>query len=372
MKIALYSPYLPKHGGGGEKHMLTSAWHLAKNHTVDILIPHDAPNVPEHIAGYERAFNLDLHKVRWVPSRLADRRGSVWSNWRETSRYDVVLALTDGSLFLSGARRNILHIQFPFTQPIRGFWPRWKLRSWHIKNANSCFTKNVVERSWRTHIPYVHYPYVDLAAHTFAPDRKRCRIVSVGRFFDPRHTSGHAKRQDVLVKAFIAGCQRYHWDEHGLSLQLVGAIEPQTVHETWVRELNELAAGYPITFHHDIAFRELCQRYDESLIFWHAAGFHVDEAAQPLKVEHFGMSTIEAMASGCIPIVVNAGGLKETVEAGSNGYLFSTQDELLAATNEVLTQTPNKLRALQQAARQKAQEFSLDRFCATLDEMVGV
>ena len=40
------------------------------------------------------------------------------------------------------------------------------------------------------------------------------------------------------------------------------------------------------------------------------------------------MTTVEAMANGCIPIVINKAGQKEIVENGTCGFLWNSEKEL--------------------------------------------
>lgn len=371
MKIGLYSPYLPKHYGGGEKHLLTSAWYLSQKHEVYLHLPEVSEATRTAIQKYETLFGLDLSRVILVDSPLARGTNGAFQNWRLTQQYDAFLYLTDGSIFLSGAKKSILHIQVPFTHSQNGLVKRLKLRSWNRKNANSFFTKNVVERAWKTEIPFVHYPFADTEHIPFDPlKRRERRIIAVGRFLDPAHTTLHAKRQDALVEAFLAGCKRWSWQDKGWQLHLIGAIEPGAVHEAFVRELQRKSEGYPVFFHHDVSHEELAHLYQSSSLFWHAAGLGVDEEQEPQRVEHFGMTAIEAMAHGCIPLVTNKGGLKETVTHGQNGFRFESVDELVQLTNEVLGLSPQRKRELRQEARRTAKTFSLERFCRTLDTML--
>lgn len=365
MKIGLYSPYIPKHFGGGEKHMLTSAWYLAQKHDVEVLIPSNAGAEKTWQAKYESLFDLDLSRVRFVVSPLADRTGNPLSTWNITHAYDAFLYLTDGSLFLSGAKRNILHIQIPYTfaknQPLE----RLKLRSWNVKNANSQFTKKVVEKAWKTQIEYLHYPYVKIPQKTAV--KKSKDIIAVGRFIPPGHAS-HSKGQEVLIRTFGQACE--HGQLKDSALHLVGTIEPGQEAQDFVADLRKQAKGLPIKFWHDIPQTELEALYDKCSLFWHAAGWQIDDQAQPEKVEHFGMTTIEAMARGCVPIVLEKGGSKEIITDGKNGFFFGNEDDLREVSEKLLRQTAMLTKA-QEAARVRAQDFSLEKFCQTLDTMIG-
>lgn len=380
MKIGAYSPYLLKHFGGGEKHFLTSLWYLSQKNKVEALIsPETSPELlSKAIEKYQRLFNLDLSGVRWVKAALAASGGqrrllSPLQNYLETSKYDAFLYLTDGSLFFSGAKKNILHIQFPFTQS-GGKLFNLKLKNWQIKNANSKFTRQVVEKAWRTKIPYLHYPYVDLSPNQTKEElntlfsNKKPIILSSGRFINHQTSSAHSKRQDILIEAFRIGQNRYKWPN--LRLILVGSIEPGKSHQEYVKSLKKQAAGLPVEFAHDISNSELVKLYQQSSVFWHAAGYQVDELAFPHRAEHFGMSVIEAMGQGSIPIVVKKGGLKEIITDQENGFLINSIDELVNQTNEVISLDLPKQNRLRQAAFNRASDFSLDKFCQTLEEML--
>src|SRR6185369_8621708 len=188
MKICLYSPYVPKHFGGGEKYFFDVASVLAKEHKVTVAVPSDlkSTEILEQTARYEEFFHKSLEKISFVPSPL-HQAGNSLAKWRWTKKFDRCIAVTDGSLFLSGAKRNILHIQIPFTAPKKSIAERFKLHAWQVKNANSAFTQSVVENAWDTTIQFVHYPAIDQACFQ-AVDKKEKVILSVGRFFRQLHS----------------------------------------------------------------------------------------------------------------------------------------------------------------------------------------
>lgn len=365
MKIGLYSPYLPGHFGGGEKHFLTSAWYLSQKHDVTILIPPDTKYLDKRIQEYQALFGLDLSKIKWQPSQLATGQNNPLQTWWQTKSFDTFLYLTDGSLFISGAKNNILHLQFPFTSQT-GRWHQFKLKNWNVKNANSQFTKKTVEKAWQTKINYLHYPYVKLPQKW--ETNKQPFILSVGRFMDPTQNVGHSKHQELLIESFIAGQRKYGWKKW--QLVLVGSVEPGSVHANYLSKLKTKAKGADIKFYHGISDTHLRKLYNQSSIFWHAAGFGIDETKHPKQVEHFGMSTLEAMAYGSIPIVIKKGGLKEMVTENENGFFFEEPDQLIQKTNQVIKANTKEKHAWRLAAHEKAQDFSLTRFCDTLEEMI--
>lgn len=362
-RIGLYSPYIPEHAGGGERYLFSVAEIASEMHDVTVLVRQEMRE-EELRKRYEEAFRLDLTRVRFTRTSIGTD-APFWKKILETARYDMLYYLTDGSLFFSLAKRNILHIQFPFTFHIRGFTNRLKLANWNIRNANSLFTKRVVERAWEVPIQYVHYPYVD--TQTFKPLAKEPMILSVGRFFTGERSGTHCKRQDVLVNAFARMV-----DQAGLTgwkLVLIGSVDPGEDNREYAEKVAEMAKGYPIKILHNATFDVLRQYYAHASIYWHAAGYQIDEQKEPKKVEHFGISTIEAMASGGVPIVVGKGGLKEIVEYGVNGFLWEDEDELISYTQKLIKDKV-LLRTMQENARKRAGKFGKKQFAQTLREMV--
>jgi hypothetical protein len=155
MKILIYSPYFPDHTGGGEKYLLDVA---------QVLVEMDEANQVMIGLGGGRDFSeTELVKVRekyeqFLGKKLSERikfeqvplgSGNFLSNLLWSRQWDVIYYATDGSLFFSLAKKNILHIQIPFLNKL-GLMGKLKLRSWDVKNANSEFTKKVVEESWQT------------------------------------------------------------------------------------------------------------------------------------------------------------------------------------------------------------------------------
>ncbi len=118
----------------------------------------------------------------------------------------------------------------------------------------------------------------------------------------------------------------------GWELHLAGGTTPGDEHVAYLKGVLQAAQGYPISIHPDIAFGDLVQLYAQSAIYWHASGFGEDEKKEPVKFEHFGITTVEAMASGCVPVVIGNGGQPEIVRHGVSGYLWRSLDELKSLT----------------------------------------
>jgi glycosyltransferase involved in cell wall biosynthesis len=83
------------------------------------------------------------------------------------------------------------------------------------------------------------------------------------------------------------------------------------------------------------------------------------------------MATAEAMAAGCVPVVVNKGGQREIVEHGTTGFLWNTLDELKRFTRVLIDDAVLRER-MSCAARQRAQRFSRRRFVQQMSWHAGL
>jgi N-acetyl-alpha-D-glucosaminyl L-malate synthase BshA len=82
----------------------------------------------------------------------------------------------------------------------------------------------------------------------------------------------------------------------------------------------------------------------------------------PTQVESFGLSALEAMATGVPVVGVNGGGLPEVVEHGVSGFLGPAGDvDALAAGAVALLEDGERWRAASAAARRRAAEFATER-----------
>lgn len=361
MRACLYSPYLPHHFGGGEKYMLDVAQELAKKYDVSIAVPVGSASekdFPRYIKEYEAFLNTKLRGISFVTSPLGSN-ASLKDKVMWTKQFDLMYYLTDGSIFVSLAKKNILHIQVPYTNSKTSPLQRLKLFNWKVKNANSHFTKQVVEHHWRTHIPFVHYPLVELNSNQQAPKGKL--ILHIGRFFRNLHT----KRQDVLVDIFRQLREQHSQTAKGWKLVFVGAVEDQS----YLEEVKAKAKGLPIEFYHDVTRQDLEKWMARASIYWHATGFEVNAVEHPERVEHFGISTAEAMMAGCVPIVHGKGGQLEVLGEELRDWQWLSLEEAVSKTSQVMRDA--KLRTqLQQRAQRRATAFGRQTFTQTLWKMV--
>jgi glycosyltransferase involved in cell wall biosynthesis len=378
-KAAIYDPYLDTLGGG-ERYCLTVAEFLLKNnYSVDLFWSGDS----NLIAKAQQRFNLNLSQVNLVPDifniipqridcvedtasliKISERHQPHSSPYEKilsllkkiqiTRNYDLFFYISDWSVPFLFSKNNLLHVQLPlvlknsFKETLLN---KIKIHFYHRIICNSRFTQNFAKSFFGDKCQIV-YPPVDI--EKFNPDGKKENIIlSVGRFDNLLNS----KKQDVMIKAF----QKLSPSYPGWKLILAGGSLDSPDKNSYLHHLKKLASGFPVEFVINPDFQKLSEIYASSKIYWHAAGFDVDENLHPESTEHFGIAPVEAMASGLVPLVVAKGGLPEIVDEGKNGYLWQNIDDLITKTN-LLINSPKLLKEISAAAIVKSQEFSKLKF----------
>ncbi len=235
------------------------------------------------------------------------------------------------------------------------------LKSYERVLANSEYTRGWIRKLWGVDSD-VLYPPIRLIGHR--PGLKQQAIVHVGRFFDPRY--GHGKRQLEIVHAFGDLVRRGRLP--GWQLHLVGGCED--FQRPYLRRVQAAAEGLPVTIHDNAPRRLVEDLLATSPIFWAATGLDEHPRRRPWALEHFGMTTVEAMSAGCVPIVIDRAGQQEIVRDGRDGFRWSTIAELHARTEQVAAD-PALREALSRAALERARAFSDEAFADRWHAIAG-
>jgi len=356
MRVGIYTPYLDSFGGG-ERYMLTIAEILSAEYSVDLLLDQHLLdiNTKAMILDLSERFNLDLSKVNLKHVPMGKGINTL-KRLMFFKNYDLVIAITDGSIFYSTAKKSLLHFQVPFkNNSSNNLWGRIKLYSWDLAICNSKFTENYISKNWPIKTK-VLYPPVDI--EKIKPLSKEKWIVSVGRFA----SFSKSKKHEVMIENFI---ELYKTGKiNGWSLHLAGSTEGD---DEYINDLKKLAEKFPIYFYPNLQFSELIKLYGKASIYWHAAGFSEQD---PTKMEHFGITIVEAMAAGCVPVVVNEGGLKEIVEEGITGYLWDKEIILKEKTVELVKDIELR-NTISKNASISAKRFSKEQFSNKMQEVIS-
>ncbi|MFC1760772.1 glycosyltransferase [Planctomycetota bacterium] len=182
--------------------------------------------------------------------------------------------------------------------------------------ANSDYTKSYVERLW--HKPcWVVNPYV--YESQYAIGRKENLILCVGSYF--LEADGHSKNQHLILEWFVkqALYKKY-------KLVMAGfAVNP-----SFFAELKRVAEKCPhVEVLESVPHNQLKALYSRARYLISATGF---ERTNPYQTEHFGYIAVEAMVSGCQPLVHNSGGCRD-IQGVRVWDRFEELEPLMVPTN---------------------------------------
>lgn len=234
------------------------------------------------------------------------------------------------------------------------------INSYQILLSNSNYTKSWTNKYWGKD-PITMYPPCEIDLPEVK--EKKNQIITIGRFFEGEHNKKHVP----MVYAFRQLVDKYGLQ--GWELHMCGGTLKEHVHQKYLRKVKYLAQGYPVHIHEDISFRDLAKLLSESKLFWHATGFGEDEDKDPLKFEHFGITTVEAMVGQTVPLVINKAGQKETVEHEKSGYLWNNLEELQRYTNE-LAHNEELLNKMQDECITRSKEFDNEAFAQDIEKII--
>ncbi|XP_064968360.1 GDP-Man:Man(3)GlcNAc(2)-PP-Dol alpha-1,2-mannosyltransferase-like [Musa acuminata AAA Group] len=176
-------------------------------------------------------------------------------------------------------------------------------------------------------------------------------IISVAQF---RPEKAHG----LQLEAFALAVRRLDQDLPRPKLLFVGSCRNKQDEERLQKlkhRSKELSIDDYVEFHRDVMYRDLVQ-----LLGGAVAGLH------SMIDEHFGISIVEYMAAGVIPIAHNSAGPKMDIvlnEGGHRtGFLASSKEEYAEAILKVLKMPEPERLAIAAAARKRAQRFSEQKF----------
>jgi len=400
-KIGIYNPFLNTRGGG-EKVCLAMAAELSLNDDYEVvLISHSEPD----LSGLGEYFSTDLTRVKtqeiiyesflWRLLSRAPLPGDLknmfydFKLYRQVkkSSYDLFVNNKYQSNLPGAGKKNLYMCMFPQKLDLKStnfglvkrvykkvialtyravFHPskEYSIQTYDLITANSKYTQKYIMKYWGVNSSILYPICQDMHIDDMAKEKI---ILHVGRFFENAGESHH-KRQDFLIDTFIK-LKDLHTT--GWQLHLAGSVAESVGTLKYLLEIIEKSEGYPIFFHFNSTFEELRKNYGHAQIYWHATGFGSDSGKHPEKQEHFGISTVEAMSTGAIPVVINAAGQKEVVSDGIDGYLWNTQEDLISKTRVVAMLDSDRAALMSGKAMETAQRYGSDGFKQNLKSVMS-
>lgn len=309
-------PYLDIYGGGERVcHNVIKAL-VANNQDVQLLTFDFDSDRYQNIVGEAFPKQVKIHslgkRIEVKPPFTIYKRHhnyvKLLKMYRDTLEYDYLFSTQSSSpfepVFLNKAKKNIAYVHFPeihYDYAKSGFKRKvylWLFKRWveqgigkiDLLFCNSNYTKETIQKYWdfsNVKNPLVVYPPVDIAKFwcdkPFSERQKR--VVYVARFIP-------AKRHEILKK-LAADLPDYEFVSVG------GLIESE---KTWFdRFSRNLPSNYSIKT--NLPEPDLLKLLHDSRMYVHL-----------MEGEHFGIAPVEGLASGCVVIVHDSGGMQEFIQ----------------------------------------------------------
>jgi GT2 family glycosyltransferase/glycosyltransferase involved in cell wall biosynthesis len=342
--------------GGGEQYLLNLARHLSKSYEVTLAFP----TIPS-TSRFKRvlnelgiplfAANLDSieNAIYMKPDLLVSMGNSVYP-------YFPPVGLV-----------SIYHCQFPFpeTGNIEISRINWA-KKYDALIVNSPFTATNIQIAdklgcWISKTRIISPP-VNAAFDSYRGGFSRVggkfRIVSVGRFF----RGDHCKNQLSLIDAF----SRLDSAKVKTELVLMGGV---TNSEDSVGYFEDVVKSLMP----NVILKPNCSRSDVinellvSDLYWHGSGFNVSEM-EPWKMEHFGISPVEACQLGVPPLVPVQGGVGENISRLGHEFVYASMDELIIKTQLMMAEERPNVTSEELVAFGK--QFTVEVFENNLDNLL--
>jgi len=359
IRIGIYD-HAFQFAGGGQRYVATMAEILQDEFDVTYI-----SNKKSNLESYKEWFNIDLSrcKLKIIPIQFFETRdryfideGMVTNETDnpfdiiscESINYDIFI----NANMLGKVEPRSLISMFICHFPDKGIERFFQVHKYNYLISNGDYTSSWINKRWNLQKTHKLYPPVDMHHQESSPDSKQKIILSVARF-----ELGGSKKQVELIKAFGEMSRSNPEVAKEWQLVLAGGSSKDNYYFDHVQnEVNR--ANARIVLKPNVSYADLKNLYRAAAIFWHACG--LDETS-PHLVEHFGMTTVEAMQNYCVPIVINGGGQVEIVDHGTSGFRFNTLKELQDQTLLVMSdQALMKKVAIKAFAR--SQEFNLSIF----------
>lgn len=382
--------------GGGEKLTLALAEHLSLCH--DVWLFHaDAPDV----ASLEEFFGVDLSRVRVVRlkspgpllrvlAKVRGRRAPAFSlhHYLQIRRLNLDAFINNN--YASGlacpAARGVFMCMFPHrpvTRPaaesltrrakealvdwvegrVTGFDVSRVADSYSTVVAISRYSAEWAGRRWGRQAEVVYPPCDDMGPAS--PKEKI--LLHVGRFVaDNGEEERHHKGQGFLLETFKRMTELHG---EGWELHFAGSVGGDEESARFAADLVRNAEGFPVFFHFDAGLGELRDLYRRAAVYWHATGYGFPADAYPARQEHFGITTVEAMSAGAVPVVYGSGGQKEIVTHGLDGLCWGDAAGLVSQTL-ALARDPELRARLSREAVVSSRRFGKEAFGASVDRLV--
>lgn len=396
MKISVYMETIAYKYGGAEAYtacLIESLQRIFPGSHIQLITEHlkgSARPCPSHVIEMQNsAYGTDIKNENFslslfgfkkidenlVKSKLIRAILLIQKEFFAIKRFKSIRKFSKGSdLFINGsfkiisgnAKNNLCLVHFPYKPCVTSginsrlswFKSQAKKRDFCYQNGynlylpNSNFTASWLKRIWNVSDSKIKvlYPPVRMTEQSSKKDSRQ--IFCCSRICPD-------KKIDVLIKAYSSS----PFLKENSRLVVAGSVKGED--SKFIEELKKNSSD-KVEFIFEPSRQKLEELYATSGIFWHAKGFGEEN---PFESEHFGITTVEAMSAGCIPVVIDKGGQKEIVSEGC-GFKWNTVEELIEKT-EWLIKNPEKAESFRKSSIERAEHFNTENFTAHLKNVLS-
>lgn len=347
--------------GGGERYIISLAMALSTHHETWLLTPRR----------YSRArLAMVMEDLGLAGGKLHLATLDATGDW---ARPDLYIAMGNeiepptAPLGLC----NIHHCQFPFPVYHAGHFALERINRYDAILVNSQFTASNIQTAIAKYrlrdvpitvvAPPVAIPTGDeqrrILARKYRPDNP-LTIVNIGRFAQ----GGHDKRQDAVLR-IAKVCA-----EQGLNIQfeLYGGVSNRKADTEHFARLCSFAQDLNVKIKGNATRADLSDALTRAHFYLHTCGLGYYPGLAPERIEHFGITVVEAMAHGAIPLVYEWGGPAEILTGAGLAGKFATLDDAVALIAQLIDNPPSERLALAEKAIAASRLFDEERFAAAI------
>ena len=322
------------------------------------LLTFTPPTVGRHIGRFFGLEDLQFNHIQVAPIPFV--RGALWQvlaiNWLTRARhgcYDLVFNSNDALQGLNSAANYLHFVYYPLLTGadlarVQEFHLRFfysKVCAWILARSGEAllndtvytiseFSKNALLQTFpglsgKVSVCYPPSFNGEISCHA---DRMQ-RCMSVGSFIPDKNQTDQLAIASQLPE---------------IEFWIVGNVRSQSYFHTCKGFIRRTGVRN-VYLKTDMPFDELQSALRGSMFFLHT-----------MKDEHFGMSTVEAIAAGCIPIVHDSGGQREIVPF--EDLRFNSMEQAVEIFHSLVKMAPGQISEIRQALQQHIQPFSRDAF----------
>ncbi|KAI8915813.1 glycosyl transferase family 1 protein [Gorgonomyces haynaldii] len=214
--------------------------------------------------------------------------------------------------------------------------------------VNSSWTKGHIDSLWRGKSHLLYPPCDTKTLSTFDLGNRLNVVVSVAQF---RPEKNHILQLDAFA-LFLSKNKSLD-----AKLMLIGSVRNEN-DRAIVQKLEEHVIKLGLQEHVEIvqnaSYEQLQHYLSVSLV-----GIHT------MLNEHFGISIIEYMAAGLIPLAHDSGGPKADIVKEELGFLASDKETIAEHLKTIFTMSDRERIEMQDNARESAKRFSAESFEAS-------